>query len=202
MNASHSRRQAAPLGSKVVRMGALISHVCMGVRRTLRTAAVPYYTSAMALDPELKAILGTMVEGQARHDAAFVTLTGHVDKVAQGQSQLVEGQAQHAAALARHDGLWAKLGEGQARQDAAIASLTERVDQLAGHMTRSAGLINALAEGQAGLVEQVKNLTARVDGFTEVVLRGFTDSAARDPVSDKRVDELESRVAALEHSHT
>ncbi len=112
---------------------------------------------SMAMDPELKTVLTTLVD--------------RVDKLAEGQERLVEGQEK----------------------------LTEQ-------MTRAAALINSLADGQAKLTERVHSLadgqaklTERVDGFTAVVLRGFTDTAGREHVLDKRVDQLEDRVTKLEH---
>ncbi len=138
----------------------------------------------MALDPEMKAAVSALSDGQAK---------------------LIEGQVRHDAALSRHEELLVKLGEGQARLTEHVDTLTGRMDTLTGrmdtlteHVTRSAVLINTLAEGQTQLFEQAKRTDARIAAFTEVVVRGFTDNVARDHVLEGRLDAVEERVGDLE----
>jgi predicted GTPase len=98
-----------------------------------------------------------------------------------------------------------------------LDALLDGQGKLTDQVARSAGLINTLAEGQVLLARRVDNiaegqealakhvdrrigeLAARVDTFNETVLRGFTDAAARDHGLERRLDELETRVAAIEH---
>lgn len=62
-----------------------------------------------------------------------------------------------------------------------------------------------LAEGQAKteaavarLADQVGRLTARLDGFSEVVIRGFTDVAGTQGEFRARFERLDERVTELE----
>ena len=119
------------------------------------------------MDPELKTLLGALVEGQ-------VKLAEGQAKTDASVARLVDGQAKTDASLAR-------LAEGQAKTDASLARLADQVGKLTGEVFR---------------------MGARLDGFSEAVIRGFTDSAATDGEFRARFERLDARVSELEkHTH-
>ncbi|MBI3183548.1 MAG: hypothetical protein HYZ28_15535 [Myxococcales bacterium] len=99
-------------------------------------------------------------------------------------SALVEGQV--------------KLAEGQARADASLAKLAERQDRTEAALAKLTDRISALGDIVSKLASQVAGMGARLDGYTEMVVRGFTDGAGRHGELKSRVSDLEARVSELE----
>ncbi len=66
-------------------------------------------------------------------------------------------------------------------------------------LARTADLLVRHGELLVSHEESVARLDVRMDEFREAMLRGFTDAAGRDSTIDGRVDEIETRVTAIEH---
>ena len=117
------------------------------------------------MDPELKTLLGALVEGQVN---------------------LADAQAKMSEALAK---LSTKLEEGQARTEATVSRLAEQVTKLTQQVDKV-----RVDSGRT---------VARLDAFTQMVLRGFTDSVGTQGELRAQFENLDARVSALEkHEQT
>ncbi len=75
----------------------------------------------MAVDPDLKAILTALAEGQTRNDTSIANLT-------EGQAHLIALKDTLTEQVGRSAGLINELAEGQVKLTDRVEKLTERLD--------------------------------------------------------------------------
>ncbi len=142
----------------------------------------------MAVDPEFKAIMNALVEGQVklaegqeRQESSIARLEDVVVKLANGQERHEALLVKLAEGQARHETILAKLAVGQAQHEEVITRLANSVEAMGEHTERQFELVH----------ERMDRSDERMEKLTEAIVRGFTDAAKRDKDLDERVSALE-----------